>query len=163
MRDADIAAVVALADAAHPALHEDASVFKDRLSLYPKGCLVLDRGDRPRGAGQAAGYAVGHPWHGDAPPPLNTVLGALPNDANRFYLHDVVVSPAVRGGGHASEAIERLLATAAAFSSVILVSVYGTAPFWSRFGFVEAPERLPPGALRAYGEDALFMIRQHSK
>ncbi|MBB4002807.1 GNAT family N-acetyltransferase [Aurantimonas endophytica] len=154
MTSADLPGVAALADRIHPSLPEDVAVFADRLHLFPQGCLVLDDGE-----GGCLGYAVGHPWTQGPPPKLDIGLGSLPQPADCFYLHDVVVAPEARGHGLAEPAVERLLELAAGYRCAALVSVYGTAPFWSRFGFVESAGRLPPGALASYGADARYMMR----
>lgn len=159
MRTDDLAHVVALAERVHPDLPEEAAVFQDRLRLYPRGCLVLGDG----AAGPIAGYAIGHPWRGGPPPKLDTVLGALPEPADCFYIHDVVVAPEARGAGHSRVVVDRLLEPAASYPSATLVSVYGTVPFWSRFGFRDAGATLPPGALGAYGAEARFMRRPGQK
>ena len=159
MRVSDLQPVVRLADAVHPSLPEDFAVFENRLALFREGCFVLAADDPRHSDPPIRGYAIAHPWRGNVPPKLDTVLDALPEKPDRFYTHDVVVSPACRGGGHAARVVEHLLALAEPFPAAILVSVYGTVPFWSRFGFREATRTLPHGALDAYGEDARFMIR----
>ena len=163
MRSSDFPPVVDLADAIHPSLPEDIAVFENRSALYPEGCLVLGEEDYAGRGNPVRGYAVAHPWRGDIPPKLNSVIDALPQNPDRFYIHDVVVSPDCRGGGHAARVVERLLDLAGSYPAAILVSVYGTGPFWSRFGFREATASLPPDALDAYGEDARFMIRTPPK
>ncbi len=163
MRQSDLPAVADLADTVHPSLPEDIAVFENRLALYPDGCLILVADDGEASGETIFGYAIAHPWQGDIPPKLDTVLDALPGNPDRFYIHDVVVSPACRGGGHAANGVARLLKLADAFPAAILVSVYGTVPFWSRFGFREATATLRPGALAAYGEDARFMTRTPPK
>ncbi|MEF2552342.1 GNAT family N-acetyltransferase [Aurantimonas sp. A2-1-M11] len=156
MKPGDLRAAIDLADRVHPGLPEEEAVFADRLRLFPAGCLVLEDA-----AGGVAGYAIAHPWTEGAPPKLDTVLGTLPQPADRFFIHDVVVAPEMRGQGLAAPAVERLLEEAdTTYASAALVSVYGTVPFWTRFGFVEAPDALPDGALAAYGRDARFMIRR---
>ncbi|HEY9056023.1 MAG TPA: GNAT family N-acetyltransferase [Aurantimonas sp.] len=150
----DLAGVAGLAERVHPDLPEDVAVFRDRLRLYPRGCLVLGEADGP-----VLGYAIGHPWRDGAPPKLDTVLGVLPEHADCFYIHDVVVAPEARNAGHSRVVVETLLELAAVYPCTSLVSVYGTTPFWSRFGFRDASETLPPGALGAYGADARFMRR----
>lgn len=159
MLGGDLADVVALAERVHPDLPEDAAVFHDRLGLYPRGCLVLGDGAHS----PIAGYAVGHPWLKGAPPKLDSVLGVLPEPADCFYIHDVVIAPEARGAGHSRVVVDQLLELAASYPSATLVSVYGTVPFWSRFGFRDAGETLPPGALGAYGADARFMQRPGRK
>lgn len=155
MLTGDLAGVVALAERVHPDLPEDAAVFHDRLRLYPRGCLVLADGAH----GPIAGYVVAHPWRDGPPPKLDTVLGVLPEPGDCFYIHDVVVAPEARKAGHSRVVVEQLLELAAPYRCASLVSVYGTVPFWSRFGFRDASETLPPGALSAYGADARFMMR----
>ena len=152
MRESDLDAVVGLADRCHPGLPEDRAVFAERLALHPAGCLVLD------GREGIEGYAVAHPIRAFAPPPLGALLGAIPADADQFYIHDVVVAPERRGSGASDGAIARLLAGAGGYPSVALVSVYGTARFWSRFGFRPADGDMSD-KLRPYGPDAVFMVR----
>lgn len=149
----DLDGVLRLAERCHPGLPEARAVFAERLALFPGGCLVLAV---PDGIG---GYAVSHPIRAFVPPPLDSLLGALPADAYQFYIHDVVVAPEHRGTGAGDAAIRRLLAIAAAYPSAALVSVYGTAGFWSRFGFRPAEDAGMAGRLRAYGPDAVFMVR----
>lgn len=163
MRSAEVTAVGELADAIHPSLPEDPAVFANRLALYPQGSLVLAASDVLPASRDIFGYAVAHPWRGDIPPKLDTVLDGLPEKPDRFYIHDLAISPACRGGGHATEAVARLMKLAEAFPAAILVSVYGTVPFWSRFGFRETMATFPPGAMDAYGAEACLMIRTARK
>lgn len=153
MRAADLDAVMALAARCHPGLPESRAVFAERLGLFPAGCLVLEG---PRGV---AGYTIAHPIRAFEPPPLAAILGAIPAAADQFYIHDVVVAPERRGGGVSGEAIRMLLAEAAAYPSAGLVSVYGTAGFWSRFGFRPAEGIDMTAKLRPYGKDAIYMVR----
>lgn len=154
MARSDLRAAIALADRVHPGLPEEEAVFTDRLNLCPAGCLVL-----ADPAGIVCGYTLAHPWTEGPPPKLNTLLGTLPTPADRFFIHDVVVAPEMRGQGLAAPGVELLLEQAASYPSAALVSVYGTVPFWARFGFVDASGTLPAGALADYGSDARFMIR----
>ncbi|SDO62319.1 hypothetical protein SAMN05192530_10913 [Aureimonas jatrophae] len=154
MRAADVPAVMRLADIVHPSFFEGASVFHDRLALFPEGQWVL-----PGGPGlDLAGYAVSYPARLGAPPPLDTVLGALPRDADSLYIHDVALAPAFRGRRLAEPVIRRLLALAGP-RPAMLVSVYGTAPFWERFGFGERQDPSLRAKIASYGADAVFMTR----
>lgn len=153
MRAGDLPAVMALAGRIHPGLPEDEAVFSERLCLFPSGCLVLDL------KGEPAGYAVGHPILYPHPPSLNTLIGAIPPDADAFYIHDVAIAPEARGHRHAEEVVAALLQAASAYPQACLVSVYGTVPFWQRFGFLPADDDLAPTSLSAYGADARFMRR----
>ncbi|MBO0904961.1 GNAT family N-acetyltransferase [Jiella sonneratiae] len=149
----DLSDLCRLAGRIHPGLPEDAAVFEERLSLFPAGCFVLSA------EGGLAGYAIAHPIRFPEPPKLNTLLGAIARDADAFYLHDVAVAPEHRGRRHAETVVARLIDAAADFPRICLVSVYGTAPFWRRFGFADASGNVAPHALSGYGPDARFMVR----
>nr|WP_255616967.1 GNAT family N-acetyltransferase [Aurantimonas sp. VKM B-3413] len=153
MRQDDLPAVGGLAARAHPDLPEDDAVFAERLALFPEGALILAAGDR------VAGYAVGHPFHCAGPPKLNTLLGALPARPDCLYIHDIVVAPELRGQGLAAGGVEALLNLAEPYPATTLVSVYGTAAFWTRFGFEDASDRMAPDVLAGYGPDARWMVR----
>lgn len=153
MREEDMAGVLALSVRVHPGFPEGDAMFRNRLALYPAGCLVLD------GAGRMEGYAVSHPIRRCEPPSLDTILDELPRNANDLYIHDVALAPEARGRGHAARGIAALLQNARRFESASLVSVYGTAPFWSRFGFRQV-ERDMREKLAAYGDEAIYMLRR---
>ncbi|KAL4913617.1 acyl-CoA N-acyltransferase [Aspergillus aurantiobrunneus] len=148
----DIGPVMRVGDAVHPGLPESAQVFAKRLKLYLEGCLALEED------GQVCGYAISHPIRKYQSPALDSLLGEIPSDADCYYIHDVVILPALRGRGLAACCIAGLLEVAQRFSVACLVSVYGTEPFWARFGFVREPvgEDLRE-KLREYGEDAVFL------
>ncbi len=154
MEGADLDAVLALAARCHPDLPEGRAVFAERLALFPHGCLVLEA---PSGV---AGYAIAHPIRQGSPPALGSLLGSLAADTDQFYLHDVVVAPEMRGQGASAAAVRRLLDVAAAYPTTALVSVYGTAGFWSRFGFRPVGRSMSE-KLRGYGGDAVFMERNN--
>ena len=149
---ADIPNLMRIADQVHPGLPERSEVFAERIALFPAGCLALADGETFQG------YAISHPTRRDQPPALDCLLGAIAPDADQYYIHDLALCASVRGRGYAAEGIRHLLAVAAAYSTTCLVSVYGTASFWHRFGFQE----LTPGAalsekLRDYGSDAVYL------
>jgi GNAT superfamily N-acetyltransferase len=155
MVQADLDPVKALSDRIHPGLVERREVFADRLDVFPAGCLVLVAG------GEIAGYGVSHPAKLRDPPHLDRLLGSPRPDADSYYLHDVALSPEQRGTGRAGEGVERLLSVAAVFPVTALISVYGTMPFWARFGFVDITDSMQPGRLAPYGDDARYMSRQN--
>ncbi len=152
MRVEDLHAVSAIAERVHPAFPEDAAVFAERLALCPEGCFVAQVEGRP------VGYLVSHPWRSGAPPALNARLGALPDAAACWYLHDLALLPEVRGGGlgRAALALVEHAARAAGLRSVELVAVSGSAPFWARLGF--EPLALP-STHASYGSEASAMRR----
>jgi ribosomal protein S18 acetylase RimI-like enzyme len=151
MTEADLPAVQAMADRLHPHHPESPAVFAERLALAPAGCLVLAAGAR------LLGYAVTHPWTGTAPPPLDALLGALPEQPGAWHVHDIALDPAARGGGHAL-AVLRALLTASPLPRATLVAIPGTGNYWTRQGFRDTPPD-DAAALASYGAGARFMER----
>ena len=151
-----LAGVSTLAEVVHPGLPESPAMFAERLRLYPQGCRVLARPQGP-----VLGYAISLPILPFSPPPLNSLLGEIPSAARQYYIHDMVLDPALRGGGYARPVIESLLEHAADYDSIALVSVYRTAAFWARFGFTVSPRDMA-AQLAPYGEGAVFMTRPAS-
>jgi ribosomal protein S18 acetylase RimI-like enzyme len=151
MIEADLPAVQAMADRLHPHHPEVLAVFAERLALAPAGCRVLAEGVT------LLGYAVTHPWTGTAPPPLDALLGALPEQPGAWHVHDIALDPAARGGGHAL-AVLRALLTASPLPRATLVAIPGTGNYWTRQGFRDAPPD-DAAALASYGAGARFMMR----
>ena len=158
----DIENLVRVADKIHPDLPESDEVFAERVKLFPEGCLALvvegDEGD------ELYGYAISHPIHHREPPALNSLLRGIAPDVDQYYIHDVAILPRFRGCGLAQECIDKLftIATSKRFATTCLVSVYGTGPFWGRFGFV--PVEVDKGLERKlleYGDDALYLERKN--
>ncbi|KAL4891078.1 acyl-CoA N-acyltransferase [Aspergillus ambiguus] len=151
----DIEGLMRVAEEVHPGLPEHSSIFSERVKLYPEGCLALEDED-----GRVSGYAISHPIRHFQPPALDSLLGELASDADQFYIHDVAISPRLRGRGLAAECVRQLLVVANRYPTTCLISVYGTEPFWGRFGFVREPTSATlREKLRAYGEDAICLSR----
>ena len=144
MTQADLGSVERVGDAVHLDHPEDATIIAERLRLYPAGCLVLD-GDKG-----VQGYAVAHPWLFGRPPYLNTQLGHLPLRADTFYIHDLAITPDVRGGGTGTKAVDLLVhhARSASFTNISLVAVGGSPRFWRRNGFQVTKQGATPPAWR---------------
>ncbi|WEK43800.1 MAG: GNAT family N-acetyltransferase [Candidatus Sphingomonas colombiensis] len=144
----DLSTVTAIADRVHASYTEERAIYAERLALYPSGCLVL------AGADGIAGYIITHPWYRDRPPALGAKLGAIPADADTFYLHDIALLPSARGSGAGRTAI--VLATdqarAAGLSEITLIAVNGADTFWAAQGFAY----VGPGA---YGANTWLMRR----
>ncbi|KAK4141304.1 putative gcn5-related n-acetyltransferase [Dichotomopilus funicola] len=127
----DVPDLLRVADQVHPGLPESGNVFGERVKLFPEGCLILANQDK------VYGYAISHPIRQRQPPALDTLLGGIAPDA------------------------DQLLEVAGRYPTACLVSVYGTAPFWSRFGF--EPEQVDLALLeklRNYGDDAVYLSRR---
>ncbi|PAL21936.1 GNAT family N-acetyltransferase [Acetobacter syzygii] len=152
----DLGHVTTLAARVHPDYPEDTTIFAERLRLAPSGCLslMLD--------GQFGGYLISHSWRGLLSPPLNTLLGSLPTPADRWYIHDLVVTPQGRGQGHAQVAITLAenAARQAGLPTLTLTSTRHALQFWARQGFV--PEEISAeeqAILASYDPQACLLSR----
>jgi GNAT superfamily N-acetyltransferase len=142
---ADLPEVERIADLVHVDLPERPEVLAERLRLFPEGCLMT-----------MGGYAIAHPCRLGFPPVLDTLLGALADDADALHVHDVALLPPLRGQGLGAAAVAHVMRVAADFglARVGLVAVHGTEPYWTRFGFREMA-----AAVASYGADATYMVR----
>lgn len=146
MQADDLAAVSAISDAVHGAYTEPLAVYAERLDLYPDGCRIFERD------GAVAGYLVTHPWHRHSPPKLGALLGAIPGDANTYYLHDIALLPTARGTGAGRAALDFVVdhARALGFADVTLMAIGGADRFWAAQGFAYVPRAVD----RSYGAGA---------
>ena len=156
MGPTDLPAVMRIAALVHPDYPEDEAVFAERLALAPAGCLVL-----AGKSGELSGYVVSHPWPRGSLPALNSLLGATPAGTHDWYLHDLALLPAARGGGHAGSGVSRIVSTArdARCEAIALVAVNGSAGFWERQGFRPADDPALAAKLASYDDAARYMMR----
>ncbi len=154
MAPSDLAEVERLGNAIHQAHPERPEVFAERLALCPEGCHALSAPGVP-----LDGYIISHPWTLGSPPPLDTLLGALPARPDTWYIHDLALHERARGTGAAQTIVAHLAALAAARSltTLSLIAVGRSPAFWTRQGFTPAP--LPPAKLATYGDGAAHMVR----
>jgi len=155
MTAADLPAVNALAERIHPSFPEDATVFAERLRLYPDGCRVYERGNG------IEAYVLSHPWLHAEPPALNSLLGKLPAAPSTYYIHDLALAPEVQGSGAGAAVVTWLAAHALAsgLSGMSLIAVNGSSGFWKRQGFEVTRAPSLDAKLKSYGDDAVFMTR----
>lgn len=157
MTVADLDGVVAVARASFPDHFESRACFENRLALSPAMSFVLAGADDT-----VRGYLFAYPWKGETAPALNTLIEAIPGEADRIYLHDLALDPAVRGGGHTRSIVERLVdqVRADGWTMMALVAVNDATAFWQRMGFnaVTSPEL--SAKLASYGDDACYMVRE---
>jgi GNAT superfamily N-acetyltransferase len=155
MTAADLDRVAEIATVGFPNHFEGRDCFDNRLHLHPAGSFVLQTPDG------LEGYLVAYPWRAETAPVLNTLIAAIPVDAEVIYLHDLVLTPAVRGQGWSKPAVEAVveLARAGGWHTVALVAVNDAVNFWRRHGFEvrETPELA--AKLASYGSDARYMTR----
>lgn len=155
MTTLDLPAVETIAAAVHPAFPEDLAVFVERLALYPEGARFLEMN------GQPAGYVLAHPWRDGTLPNLNALLGALPDAADTFYLHDLALVNGARGTGAAAMIVGEMLrhARLAGFDRMSLVAVNGSLPFWYKHGFRAVTAPALADKLESYEPAARLMSR----
>ncbi|MFS2111583.1 GNAT family N-acetyltransferase [Sphingomonas sp. Sphisp140] len=151
MTPGDLDGVVAVARIAFPDHPEGRACFAERLTLAPGSCFVLE------GAQGIAGYLIAYPWPLEAIPPLDTLLGGLPDKRDSWYLHDLALLPEARGGGNARAGLALLFTKLDA--PIALVSVNESAAFWQAQGFEPQDSPALKAKLSSYGPDARYMVR----
>jgi GNAT superfamily N-acetyltransferase len=151
----DLPAVGHIAAAVHPDLYEAPEVLAERQRLYRDGCYLLDIGDR------AVGYLLSHPWRRDMLPALNTMLRAIPADADTYFLHDLALLPVARRIGAASHIVSAIAKHAAAegYRTMSLVAVNGSVAFWERHGFVTDGTFELADKLASYATGTCLMVK----
>jgi len=157
MTAADLDAVAEIAAVAFPDHFEGRDCFRNRLTLNPSGCFALvDE------AGMVKGYLIAYPWRRESAPALNTLIAAIPDDADVLYLHDLAIGPEVQGRGLSRDIVERLArdARAAGWPEMALVAVNQAAPFWEGHGFTIMDRPKMAETLAGYGPDARYMTRR---
>ncbi|RFB78421.1 GNAT family N-acetyltransferase [Methylovirgula sp. 4M-Z18] len=154
----DVPVVHELARIVHPSFPEDEAVFAERLVLFPQGCLVLP------GADGLQGYMISHPYPARAVPKLNARLGAIPDGATVYYIHDLALSRATRGlrQGAAIAQYVKAIACGLGFADMALVAVNGSERFWHGQGFRAVEDAALAQALLGYGADAQYMFQRLS-
>ena len=94
-------------------------------------------------------------------PALNAPIGALPDQPDTFYIHDLALLPVTRGVGAAGQIVAALTkhAQAMGFPTMSLVAVNGSVPFWERQGFVTEDRPELTEKLAAYEDAARYMVK----
>jgi GNAT superfamily N-acetyltransferase len=104
---------------------------------------------------------LSHPWLFGAPPALNAPLGSLPERADTYYIHDLAILPLARRIGAASQIVAALEkhARVRGLPTMSLITIAGSAGFWTKQGF--APLELPElgEKLAGYGPEARMMVK----
>ncbi len=151
----DFGAVFEIANKVHPGFFEAEDVLAEKFALYRNGCYLLEVSEKP------AGYVLSHPWTLGSLPALNTLLGAIPADADSYYIHDLALLPVTRGVGAAGQIVAALTkhAKAMGYPSMSLVAVNGSVAFWEKQGFVTEDRPELADKLAAYEEAARYMVK----
>jgi hypothetical protein len=156
--DRDFPEIDRIAKIIHPDLPERIETLAEKIELSPSTCLVVCDGAHIRG------YAIAYPWRMNDMPPLDTMLGAIPEDACILYIHDVALLPSVRGQGLVGKVLKNLsdAGRELGLEQFTLAAVYGSEEAWFRYGFRRAPmdEKLMAQSA-GYGA-AVYMTRDFS-
>ena len=152
----DMPEVVRMAGVVHPSFYEAPEVLAERQRLYHNGAYLLEVNERP------TGYVLSHPWMLGDLPPLNALLGQIPDGADTYYIHDLALLPVARRIGAASFIVEALAkhARAHGFPTMSLVAVNGSQSFWERHEFLVADAPHLNEKLRSYEDEAALMVRR---
>lgn len=152
----DLGAVFAIANQVHPDFFEAEAVLSEKFALYRNGCYLLEIAEKP------AGYVLSHPWLLGDLPALDTMLGAIPADADTLYIHDLALLRLARGVGAAGKIVASLTkhAQAMGFASMSLVAVNNSQSFWTRQGFAVEDSPELAGKLESYAGEARYMVRR---
>ncbi len=155
MTPADLGRVAEIAAIGFPDHFEGRDCFENRLALNPAGCFVLATSEG------LEGYLVAYPWRAEAAPALNTLIEAIPDEASVLYLHDLALTPAVRGQGWSKPAVKAVvdLAGAGGWTRIALVAVNDAVNFWRGHGFEVRDTPEMAAKLASYGSDARYMTR----
>ena len=154
MTEADLDAVERIAGIVHPEFFERREVLAEKQRIYPEGAWICEQD------GRTGGYFLTHPWHADAIPPLDVMLGAVPKSGT-YYLHDLALLPEARGRGAARAAVGLALdhATGVGYQTATLVAVNNSIAFWERQGFTVVDAPYLADTLNAYEAAARLMQR----
>ncbi len=152
----DLDAVFFIANKVHPGFFEAEAVLAEKFELYRNGCYLLEVGEKP------VGYVLSHPWKLGDLPALDTLLGALPEHADTFYIHDLALLPLTRGLGAAGQIVAALNKHAEAmnYPTMSLVAVNNSRPFWARQGFFVQDRPELAAKLASYETDARYMVKR---
>ena len=151
MAQADLSHIHILSKQIHPAYPERPEIARERRALAPQWCRVLAAG------AELHGYLLAHPWRRGAPPALDSLIGALPDDPDCLYIHDLAIAPQRRGKGDAAAILATLKREAfARYPVIALISTGPATGFWQRHGFATRPIA-QPAVLASYDPQALYM------
>src|SRR3546814_15142240 len=104
------------------------------------------------------GYVISHPAVFGQPPKLNRLLGAIPAQADCYYIHDLALAPAARGSGATRDIVARIGTVAArlGYARLGLVAVNESTPVWASRGFAPAPLPHIVPRLASHGADSPY-------
>ncbi|NJA60466.1 GNAT family N-acetyltransferase [Streptomyces sp. NEAU-H3] len=150
---ADWAAIISLEAAAYAplGLSESPAVLRAKAAVSPGTCFVARTG-----AETVGGYLLALPSPPRRPPSWGRTEPA-PALRENLHVHDLVVSPLLRGRGLGRRLVAHVedAARDRGCTSVSLVAVGGADRFWAALGYVAQPDV----AVTDYGASAVYMSR----
>lgn len=156
MQPSDLADICRIAELCHPDFPEERDVLAEKQTVSPDTCFVWET------EGRVGGYLLAHPFRLGEVPALDSMLGVLPDNSDTLYLHDIAIAPDARSGGAGGKAVALILQCALkmGLSTLSLVAVNGSPPFWEKHGFKpwQVDAKLKQKLL-TYSEDACYMTR----
>ena len=156
----DLSAIVTIQDTCYGnELFEDASLIQRRLLSQPDSCWLAESS-----SGEVLAYLFSYPSH-------NKQVAALGSEFSHYagaellYLHDMAVSHNARGMRLAPQllAYAEQYAAGLGFSTLALVAVQGSVPYWQKQGFevLTLTDTAALQALASYtGQNAVYMQKQ---
>lgn len=151
IEESDWAAILRIQSLAYPAdFLESESALRAKQRTEPDLCYLLETEDGIHA------YCLAQAWLPRQAPSLHSTSFESCASTNVF-LHDMAIDPGATGRGYARTLFDNLVANAlaAGLTSMSLVAVQGSVPFWTRLGLCTTPLTLPD----SYGNDACFMSR----
>ncbi|MFG6466172.1 GNAT family N-acetyltransferase [Roseateles sp. BYS87W] len=160
MTPADLDAVVALQQRCYGVAYwESREAFAAKLAAAAGQacCWVAEQG------AQLMAYAVSLPVASGEVPRLHAPTVNAAARPAQLYLHDLAVAPEARAHGLAGALLARVAQAAHAqgLSTLALVAVQGSVPYWRRHGFTPA-DPVPAAAadaLMSFGSQACYLVR----
>lgn len=160
INEADLDAIVAIQDSCYAdELFENACLISRRLASQPQSCWLAENNE-----GEVLAYLFSYPSRNSQVAPLGSEFGYYA-DAELLYLHDMAVSHNARGMRLAPQllAYAEQYAADLGFSTLALVAVQGSVPYWQKQGFevLTLTGTTALQALSSYtGQNAVYMQKQ---
>lgn len=157
MTPEDLPHVLALQHVCYqPDFHEPLDAFESKLRAAPDTCWVIS----PEPACVLA-YLVSLPVADEAYPVLHAPQWQPAAQPDELYLHDMAISPALRGRGASHQLLRQAIAQAHGLRlpRLSLIAVQNSARFWMRQGFTARQPASSQVAhkLASFGADAMLM------
>ncbi len=155
-KKADFNEIFNIQKSAYKKFSETKEAIESRLKLSDKTCFVAFSKK------EIIGYLLAHPWKANSIPAFNSVLPALPDNADSFYIHDLAILKKNRKAGIGEALINKGLDCAVRldFIRINLLAINDYAKnFYKKLCFKvkRITDKNSITNLIAYGENAEYM------